>query len=332
MSTRPVDMAVTPGRAAGRASTGAQTTRMLSVILPVWNEVDSVPELVEKLSQVLGATGERYEILFVDDGSTDGTFEAVARARAGEPALRAIQLRRHFGKSAALASGFREARGDLVITMDGDMQDDPGEIPNLVAKLDQGYDVVSGWKVKRRDPWSKRLPSRFFNLVTRRMSGLDIHDFNCGLKIYRRDVTQTIDVYGELHRYLPALAHWAGFRVGEVPVVHHPRRHGVTKFGRSRFLNGFLDLLGVMFLHSSERSPLHLFGRLGVGSATAGFLICSVFFVEWLGGSPMRVRPLMLFGLALILLGVQFVSIGFLGELVVKERGSHPYPVRDRLG
>ena len=335
-ATRPVTSTkTTPTLAAAPSATAGvlpARPRLLSVIVPVWNEVESVAELVSQLRQVLGAHGEPYEILFVDDGSTDGTFDAVAGAAAGEPALRAIQLRRHFGKSATLAAGFREARGQIVVTIDGDLQDDPSEIPNLLAKLDQGYDLVSGWKTKRQDPWSKRIPSRFFNLVTRRISGLDIHDFNCGLKVYRREVVDAIDVYGELHRYLPALAHWAGFRVGELPVVHHPRRHGVTKFGRSRYLNGFLDLLGVMFLNSSERSPLHLFGRLGLASAAVGFVICGVFLAQWLGGSPLRVRPLMLFGLALILLAVQFVSIGFLGELVVKERGSRPYPIRDRLG
>lgn len=333
MSTTAADTTVTPARtASGAAAVPAATPRLVSVVAPVWNEVESVPELVARVGQVLAARGQPYEILLVDDGSTDGTFEAISRAHLSEPALRAIRLRRHFGKSAALAAGFQETRGDIVVTIDGDLQDDPAEIPSLIAKLDEGYDLVSGWKVKRQDPWNKRLPSRFFNFVARRISGLDIHDFNCGLKAYRREVTQAVDIYGELHRYLPALAHWAGFRVGEVPVVHHPRRHGVTKFGKSRFMNGFLDLLGVMFLHSSERSPLHLFGRLGFASAAIGFVICTAFLVDWLGGSPMRVRPLMLFGLALILLGVQFVSIGFLGELVVKERGSRPYPLRDRLG
>ena len=246
--------------------------------------------------------------------------------------MRAIRFRRNFGKSAALAAGFREVGGDIVVTIDGDLQDEPAEIPNLIAKLEEGYDLVSGWKVKRRDPLSKRLPSRLYNLTTRRLSGLDIHDFNCGLKAYRREVTATISVYGELHRYIPALAHWAGFRVTELPVTHHARPHGTSKFGSSRYLNGLLDLLGVMFLNSSERSPLHLFGRIGLATGAAGALICLVFLVQWVLGSPLRVRPLMLFGVALILLGVQFVSMGFLGELIAKERGTRPYPIRDRLG
>ncbi len=324
-------MSVVPS--AGRpAEPAAVSPRSLSVIVPVFNEAESVGPLADQLSAVLAASGAPYEILFVDDGSTDDTYGAIARTREREPAVRAIRFRRNFGKSAALAAGFREARGDILITIDGDLQDEPQEIPKLVAKLDEGYDLVSGWKLKRRDPWSKRLPSRLYNFVTRRISGLDIHDFNCGLKAYRRDVTETIDVYGELHRYIPALANWAGFRVTELPVVHHPRRHGTSKFGGSRYLNGLLDLLGVMFLNSSERSPLHLFGRLGLATGAAGFAICLVFLAQWVGGSPLRVRPLMLFGVALILLGVQFVSMGFLGELIAKERGARPYPIRDRLG
>lgn len=303
----------------------------VSVIVPVFNEQGSVEDLVSRLSEVLTTRGEPFEIVFVDDGSSDGTFEAVARARESEPAVRAIRFQRNFGKSAALAAGFREARGDLVVTIDGDLQDEPGEIPNLIAKLGEGYDMVSGWKVKRQDPWSKRFPSRIYNFVTRMVSGVNIHDFNCGLKVYRRQVTDNLEVYGELHRYLPAIAHWAGFKVGEAPVVHHARRHGVTKFGRARYLNGLLDLLSVMFLHSSERSPLHLFGRLGFFTGAVGFAICAVFLAQWIGGSPLRVRPLMLFGVVLIILGVQFLSMGFLGELVAKERGSRSYPIRDRI-
>jgi glycosyltransferase involved in cell wall biosynthesis len=268
----------------------------------------------------------------VDDGSTDGTFDALAGARAAEPQLRAIRFRRNHGKSAALAAGFREARGDIIVTIDGDLQDDPREIPKLIQKLDdEGYDLVSGWKQKRRDPWTKTVPSRFYNLVTRRLTGLDLHDFNCGLKVYRREVTESIAVYGDLHRYLPALAHWAGFKVGEAPVLHHPRRHGVSKFGRARFLNGLLDLLGVMFLHTKARSPLHFFGRMGLASGGAGFMICLLFLGQWIMGSPLRVRPLMLFGVVLIILGMQFLSMGFLGELIAKERGSELTPIRDRL-
>jgi glycosyltransferase involved in cell wall biosynthesis len=303
----------------------------ISVGVPVYNEAESVLELVTSIAAVFTRMQAPYEILFVDDGSTDGTFDAIAGARAAEPAVRAIRFRRNYGKSAALAAGFREARGDLIVTMDGDLQDDPREIPKLVAKLDEGYDLVSGWKLVRRDPWTKTVPSRFYNLVTRKLSGLDLHDFNCGLKVYRREVTESISVYGDLHRYLPALAHFAGFRVGEAPVEHHPRRHGTSKFGPARFLNGLLDLLGVMFLHAKARSPLHFFGRLGLYSGVAGFLICLWFLIEWCLGSPLRVRPLMLFGVVLIILGMQFLSMGFLGELIAKERGSEPYPIRDRL-
>jgi glycosyltransferase involved in cell wall biosynthesis len=306
--------------------------RTISVVVPVYNEAESVLELVTRLGEVLARGQGPFEILFVDDGSTDGTFDALAGARAAEPQLRAIRFRRNHGKSAALAAGFREARGDIIVTIDGDLQDDPREIPKLIQKLEQeGYDLVSGWKQKRQDPWTKTVPSRFYNFVTRRLTGLDLHDFNCGLKVYRREVTESIAVYGDLHRYLPALAHWAGFKVGEAPVVHHPRRHGVSKFGRARFLNGLLDLLGVMFLHAKARSPLHFFGRMGLASGGAGLLICLGFLVEWIMGSSLRVRPLMLFGVVLIILGVQFLSMGFLGELIAKERGSELTPIRDRL-
>ncbi len=315
-----------------RREPAAAEPRGVSVVVPVYNEADSVQPLASRMATVLAELGVPYEILFIDDGSTDGTFAEIISARATNPAIRAIRFRRNFGKSAALAAAFREVRGDLIVTIDGDLQDEPAEIPELLRKLDEGYDLVSGWKQKRRDPLSKRLPSKLYNLVTRRISGLSIHDFNCGLKAYRRHVVEAIEIYGELHRYIPALAHWAGFRVTEVPVLHHPRQHGRSKFGSSRYLNGLLDLLGVMFLNSSERSPLHLFGRLGIFTGLAGFLICLVFLIEWIGGSPLRVRPLMLFGVALILLGVQFVSMGFLGELIAKERGARPYPIRERLG
>ena len=327
-------MSATPGIKPAPAPARARELsrpRTISVVIPVYNEAESVLELVTSLVSVLGPGPAPYEILFVDDGSTDGTFDAIAGARATDPAVRAVRFRRNYGKSAALAAGFREARGDLIVTIDGDLQDDPREIPALIEKLDEGYDLVSGWKMKRRDPWTKTWPSRFYNLVTRRISGLDLHDFNCGLKVYRREVTESIAVYGDLHRYLPALAHWAGFRVAEIPVRHHPRRHGVSKFGHARFLNGLLDLLGVMFLHAKARSPLHFFGRLGLASAGAGLLVCLVFLIQWILGDPLRVRPLMLFGVVLIILGMQFLSMGFLGELIAKERGSEPYPIRERL-
>lgn len=331
MSVFPDDSQPAARTAPGRSADAPQTLD-LSVVVPVLNEAESVPELVCRLTEVLAATERSFEILFVDDGSTDGTFAAVAQARAGESRVRGVQLRRNYGKSAALAVGFAEARGAVIVTIDGDLQDEPAAIPDLLARLDQGYDLVSGWKQRRQDRFTKRWTSRLFNLVTRRVSGLELHDFNCGLKAYRREVTRAIEVYGELHRYLPALAHWSGFRVTEVPVVHHPRRHGITKFGRARYLNGLLDLVAVMFLNAKARSPIHVFGRLGMASGIAGTLIELIFVAQWLAGAPMRVRPLMLFGVGLIILGVQFVSIGLLGELIARNQARETAPIRERLG
>ncbi len=302
----------------------------VSVVVPVYNERESVAELVERLVRALADVGS-FEILFVDDGSDDGTFAAIAEARRLEPRVRALRLRRNYGKSAALGAGFRHLRGARVVTIDGDLQDEPQAIPALLAKLDEGFDLVSGWKRDRQDRRTKRWSSRLFNRVTSVVSGLRLHDFNCGLKAYRRQVTDALEVYGELHRFLPALAHWAGFRVTEAPVEHHARPHGTSKFGRSRYLNGFLDLLAVKFLSASSRSPMHFFGRLGVASTAIGVLICLAFVLQWLGGAPMRVRPLMLFGVGMVILGVQFVSIGFLAELIAHERAHQSAPIAERL-
>jgi len=303
-----------------------------SVVIPSFNEADSLPELVERVGEALDSLGGTGEILVVDDGSTDRT-EAVLESLAGaEPRLAAIVFRRNFGKSAALAAGFAEARGRYVFTLDADLQDDPAEFTGLRDALQQGgYDVVSGWKRERKDPVAKRLPSKLFNGVLRHVSGLEIHDMNCGLKIYRREAIEHMPLHGELHRFLPALAHWQGFRVGEKVVRHHPRRHGTSKFGPKRFVNGFLDLLTVMFLTASERSPLHLFGRLGLATTAVGLLIHAYFFVLWVSGQGLRVRPLLLFGVGLILLGLQFVSMGLLAEMIANQDRRREYPVRRRI-
>ncbi len=313
------------------AATDAAPPLGVTVVVPVYNEAECVAELSRRLAESLDGDGRSFEIVFVDDGSTDATFARVAAAREVDARVRGVRLRRNSGKSAALAVGFREARGELVVTIDGDLQDEPSCIPALLAPLDQGYDLVSGWKQQRQDRLSKRWSSKLYNFVTSQVSGLRLHDYNCGLKAYRSEVTASLEVYGELHRYLPALAHWSGFRVTEVPVAHHARRHGVTKFGRERYLNGLLDLVAVMFLHEKARSPIHLFGRLGLLSSLAGSLISLFFVVQWFGGAPMRVRPLMLCGAGLIILGVQFVSIGLLGELIARERGRETAPISERL-
>ena len=307
------------------------TTPRLSVVVPAYNEAESLPELHRELQAALDPLDMTWEVLYVDDGSRDGTDRAIERICAEDPRARGILLSRNFGKSAALATGFKAVRGTLVCTMDADLQDDPAELPKLFAVLDQGFDLVSGWKVKRRDPLTKRLPSKLFNTVTSAVAGVRLHDFNCGFKLYRREVVDALEVYGELHRFLPALAHWRGFRVGEVGVNHRPRRFGQSKFGASRFVNGFLDLLTAAFISTSALKPLHVFGRIGLAFFLVGFGLAVWFVVQWAHGEPLRVRPLMLFGAASVLLGMQFILMGLLGEMIAHQSARDDYPVRRRF-
>jgi glycosyltransferase involved in cell wall biosynthesis len=288
--------------------------------------------LLLKLKKDLAPLPLRAEILVVDDGSTDGTFDRVRSLAGSIPGLRGIRFRRNYGKSAALSVGFREARGSFVVTMDGDLQDDSAEIPRLLAKLDEGYDLVSGWKQKRQDPISKTVPSKLFNAVTSWMSGVKLHDMNCGLKAYRSEVTRTVRLRGELHRFIPVLAHWDGFKVSEIRTVHHERLHGTTKFGMSRFLNGFLDLMAVLFMTTQSTRPLHLFGRLGITFALLGAAVTLVYTWPWFLGHGLRLRPGLLFGLVLVILGIQFLSLGFLGELIAGTRSEEPhYGIHERV-
>ena len=303
----------------------------LSVVIPAYNEAESLPELHRELVATLEGLGLAWEILYVDDGSRDGSDEVMARRAASDPRVRGAILRRNFGKSAALATAFRLARGEWVATLDADLQDDPAELPRLIEALGQGNDLVSGWKQDRKDPLSKTLPSRLFNAVTSMVAGLKLHDFNCGFKLYRREVTEAIEVYGEFHRFIPALAHWRGFRVAEVPVRHRARRYGKSKFGPARFINGFLDLLAAAFISTSALKPLHVFGRIGLLFLGVGAAIGVWFVVQWAGGEPMRVRPLMLFGVGMVLLGIQFVLMGLLGEMIAHQGARADYPVRRRL-
>jgi glycosyltransferase involved in cell wall biosynthesis len=300
------------------------------VVIPAYNEAESLPELQRELAAALDAFGRPWEAIYVDDGSRDGTDRAIEALAAADPRVRGVSFRRNFGKSAALATGFRIARGEWIVTMDADLQDDPAELPKLAEMLDRGLDLVSGWKLKRRDPITKTLPSRLFNAVTSWVAGIRLHDFNCGFKLYRREVAEAIDVYGELHRFVPALAHWAGFRVGEVGVRHRARRYGRSKFGAARFVNGFLDLLSAAFISTSALKPLHVFGRIGLLFFAVGALEAAWFVVQWAMGEPMRVRPLMLIGVTLVLLGFQFVLMGLLGEMIANLRARTEYPVRRR--
>lgn len=304
----------------------------LTVLIPAYNEAENIRPLLEKLVKDVAPLGLSTEIIVLDDGSTDGTLDAVRALRGMIPGLHVISFRRNFGKSAALSIGFREAQGRFVVTMDADLQDDSAEIGPLLRKIDEGFDLVSGWKQKRKDPIMKTVPSKLFNGVTARMTGVSLHDMNCGLKAYRADVVKTVKLRGELHRFIPVLAHWNGFRVSEIRTVHHPRLHGTTKFGASRFLNGFLDLLAVMFMTTQSTRPLHLFGRLGILVAFMGG--CATLWASWpwFLGEGLRLRPMLVFGLVLIVLGIQFLSLGFLGELIAGTRAADPdYPVRERF-
>jgi len=306
----------------------------VTVVIPLYNEEESLVELADRLIGPLEAIGgSSFEVIFVDDGSQDASFGVIRTIHARDPRFRAIRFRTNLGKSAALDVGFREARGEVVFTMDADLQDDPAELPGMVNLLDEGYDLVSGWKKTRHDPWHKTIPSKFFNFVVQSVTGLKIHDFNCGLKLYRREVLPLLSVYGEMHRYLPAQAHWSGFRVTEIAVTHHPRKHGVSKFGMSRFVKGFLDLLTLVLTTKYARRPLHVFGTVGVVIALIGFGIDLWLSIEWfMGTTSLTNRPLALLGVLLIIVGVQLISIGLLGEMIVKNSlDRQTYPIRERL-
>lgn len=309
----------------------------LSVVIPVYNEEDSLPLLGAKLDQVLGRMACDAEIVFVDDGSTDRSFAVLEEMGERYPRLRAVRFRRNGRKAAALAAGFREARGQVFVTMDADLQDDPEEIPKLLAALDQGYDLVSGWKRKRHDPLSKTLPSRVFNRVTSLVVGIRLHDFNCGLKAYRRQVAEDAlpYLYGELYRFLPAIAHWAGYRVTEVPVTHHPRRFGKSKFGARRLLNGFLDLVSITFLVRFMTTPMHVFGSLGLLSTLAGGSICAyIAYLRCEYGNIQNRHPLLMLGALLVIVGIQFFSTGLLGDMLasINQRGNRNVRISQRLG
>ncbi|MEX1138008.1 MAG: glycosyltransferase family 2 protein [Bacteroidota bacterium] len=301
--------------------------------MPLYNEEESLPELFEAIQKASREMAAPFEVIFVDDGSTDGSFRVLREIHRKAANVKAIQFRRNFGKSAALSMGFTEATGDIVVTMDADLQDDAAEIPGLVKALGDSYDLISGWKKKRFDPLSKTIPSRFFNFVTSKLTGIPIHDFNCGLKAYRKEVVKEINVYGELHRYIPALAHWAGYRVGERIVQHHARKYGRTKFGVSRFFKGFLDLLTVLFTTRYIRRPLHLFGVWGIVSFLIGAAIDTYLSIEWLlGNTSLSNRPLFMVGFLFIIIGVQFVSIGLLGEMITRqERTDQRHSIREQL-
>jgi len=290
---------------------------MISFVIPLLNEEGSLQALYQAITQVAGTLPDAYEIWFVDDGSTDRSpailRELYERDRAH---VRVIQFRRNFGKTAALSAGFARAQGEILVTLDADLQDDPAELPRLLARLEEGYDLVGAWRVKRQDPVSKRWPSRFANWTVSTLTGIRLNDLNCGFKVYRRPVVQDLRLYGELHRYIPVLAHWKGYRVAEVPVVHHPRRFGRSKFGGRRFVRSYLDFLSVLFLTTYLKRPMHLFGLAGSLFAAIGTVIMLYLAALWLIEGGIGWRPLLFFGITALVVGIQLVSVGLLGEML----------------
>jgi glycosyltransferase involved in cell wall biosynthesis len=292
---------------------------VISVVIPVHDEERSVALLYEELQSALEPLGQSWEAVFVDDGSSDGSFAALTRLHAARDNVRVVRLRRNFGKAAALATGFAQASGETVVTIDADLQDDPAEIPRLLVKLEEGFDLVSGWKAKRRDPLRRRVLSRLFNWVTGRVSGLRLHDMNCGLKAYRAEVVHGLRLYGELHRFVPVLAHYQGFRVAELPVNHRPREHGRSRYGLERYLRGFLDLLTVSFIGRYRHRPLHLFGGLGLVLGLLGGAILVYLTVVKLTGHAIGERPLLTLGVLLVVVGLQFFSLGLISEMLTSQ-------------
>jgi glycosyltransferase involved in cell wall biosynthesis len=292
---------------------------VISVVVPLLNEERSLEALYAEIAAALESQDEGFEVVFVDDGSSDGSMSVLTRLHDELPNVVVVHLRRNFGKAAALQAGFMEARGEIVVTIDADLQDDPAEIPKLLAKLDEGFDLVSGWKTRRNDPFLRRLFSRMFNWATAFVSGVRLHDVNCGLKAYRAEVLQGMRLYGELHRFIPILAAYRGYRVAEIPVNHRARQHGRSRYGPERYLRGFFDLLSVTFMGRYRHRPLHLFGGVGVLMGAFGFVILTYLSVLWFWGHGIGHRPLLTLGVLLMVVGIQFVSLGLLSELITSQ-------------
>jgi len=314
----------------------------ISVVVPLYDEVESLPELTTWISKVMLDNGYTYEIILVDDGSKDGSWDMICKLKENNPFIRGIKFRRNYGKSAALNTGFEAAKGDVIITMDADLQDSPDEIPALYRRITEDkYDLISGWKAKRYDPLSKTIPTKLFNAATRKMSGIDnLHDFNCGLKAYRKTVVKNIEVYGEMHRYIPVLAKWAGFtKIGEQVVEHRARKYGKTKFGWSRFVNGFLDLLSIFFVGKFGKRPMHFFGMMGTLSFLTGIILAIWLIADKLNDLAHNIKPrqptdnpLFYFALVAILLGSQLFLTGFVAELVSRNSSDrNNYQIEDSI-
>jgi len=302
---------------------------MISIVIPVLNEEENLAPLHREIDEVLRSTGLQGEMIIVDDGSKDGSWKAVTEIAGRDPRVQGIRFRRNFGKAAALSAGFACVRGDFVVTLDADLQDNPAEIPGLIRQLEAGFDLVNGWKRRRFDPWHKVIPSRIFNWMVRIASGLQLHDHNCGLKAYRVEVVREIRIYGELHRFITLLAHARGFKVTEMDVQHRPRIHGQSNYGMERFVKGLLDLLTVRILTLFGERPLHFLGGTGLIAFAAGFL--GLLYLAWLwltGHRPIGTRPVLIYSAASLLLGAQMMSAGILAELIVSRLGGESYPAR----
>jgi glycosyltransferase involved in cell wall biosynthesis len=313
-------------------------SEVISVVLPVLDESESLEEVGKALLEVAATHGLHLEVIFVDDGSRDGSWDKIHRLATADPRIRGIRFRRNFGKAAALAAGFDAALGQVVLQMDADLQDDPSEIPKFLAKLEEGFDVVNGWKRARKDPWHKVWPSRVFNWLVSRLTGLKLGDHNCGLKCFRAEVVKELPLYGELHRFIPVMAYARGYRVAELPVEHHPRRYGQSKYRYHRFIKGFLDLLTVVFLTVFGEPPLHLLGGIGLPAFLLGAAGLSYLVVCWVlarfrvhGFGPIGARPLLIYSLACLIIGFQMLAIGFLSELVASQniRNEHKYSIAE---
>ena len=292
---------------------------MISIVIPLFNEQESILDLYSEICNAISSYND-WEIIFIDDGSSDGSAEKIIDIASKDSKVKLISFYRNFGKSAALSEGFKNANGDIIITMDADLQDDPAEIPNFVNKISEGSDLVSGWKKVRHDPWTKTFPSKIFNFVTRLLTGVKIHDFNCGLKAYRSSVIKSIEIFGGRHRYIPALVGQKNFSISEIIVNHRPRKYGTTKYGGSRLLHGFFDLLTILFLNKYTQHPLHFFGMIGLTTFTAGILteLVVLYYKFWLEESFAKHIALLLLGLILLFIGIQFFSIGLLGEMMAR--------------
>jgi glycosyltransferase involved in cell wall biosynthesis len=313
-------------------------SELISVVVPVRDEWESVEELGKALLKVAAEHALSLEVIFVDDGSRDASWDKIRRLAAAYPAIHGIRLRRNFGKAAALAAGFEAARGQVVLQMDADLQDDPAEIPRILARLEEGFDVVNGWKRVRKDPWHKVWPSRVFNWLVGFLTGLKLHDHNCGLKGFRAEVVKELPLYGEWHRFIPVMAHARGYRVAELPVEHHPRRYGQSKYRYHRFIKGLLDLLTVVFLTVFGERPLHLLGGIGLPAFLMGAAGLCYLGVCWVlarfkvhGFGPIGTRPLLIYSLACLIIGFQMLAIGFLGELITSQnnRNEHRYSIAE---